>query len=105
MRRILIDHARGNQAEMRGGGIVHVPLSEELSWVDVGSPELLDLDRVLDELGAIDPHKVQLVELRYFLGIDRGRGTKLLHTRVSKTGRVDMTLRGFRFRWRKSKRT
>lgn len=64
MRRILIDHARGNQAEMRGGGIVHVPLSEELSWVDVGSPELLDLDRVLDELGAIDPHKVQLVELR-----------------------------------------
>jgi len=68
MRRILIDHARGNQAEMRGGGIVHVPLSEELSWVEVGSPELLDLDRVLDELGAIDPHKVQLVELRYFLG-------------------------------------
>ena len=50
MRRILIDHARGNQAEMRGGGIVHVPLSEELSWVEVGSAELLELDRALDEL-------------------------------------------------------
>jgi RNA polymerase sigma factor (TIGR02999 family) len=68
MRRILIDHARGNQAEIRGGGSVHVPLSEELSWVGVGSPELLELNRALDELGAIDPHKVQLVELRYFLG-------------------------------------
>lgn len=68
MRRILIDHARANQAEMRGGGSIHVPLSEEISWVDVGSAELLELNRALDELGAIDPRKVQLVELRYFLG-------------------------------------
>jgi hypothetical protein len=34
-------------------------------------------------------------ELRYFLGIDRGRDTKLLHTRVSETGRVDMALKRF----------
>jgi RNA polymerase sigma factor (TIGR02999 family) len=68
MRMILIDHARSNQAQMRGGGSVHVPLSEELSWVEVGSDELLELNRALDELNAIDPYKVQLVELRYFLG-------------------------------------
>lgn len=68
MRMILIDHARGNQTQMRGGGSVHVPLSDDLLWVDVGSAELLDLNRALDELGPIDPHKVQLVELRYFLG-------------------------------------
>lgn len=68
MRMILIDHARGNQAQMRGGGSIHVPLSEELSWVEVGSDELLELNRALDELNAIDPYKVQLVELRYFLG-------------------------------------
>jgi RNA polymerase sigma factor (TIGR02999 family) len=68
MRMILIDHARSNQAQMRGGGTVHVPLSEELSWVEVGSDELLELNRALDELNAIDPYKVQLVELRYFLG-------------------------------------
>jgi len=47
---------------------VHVPLSDDLSWVDVGSAELLDLNRALDELGPIDSYKVQLVELRYFLG-------------------------------------
>jgi len=68
MRLILIDHARGNQAQMRGGGSIHVPLSDDLPWVDVGSDDLLELDRALNELNAIDPNKVRLVELRYFLG-------------------------------------
>lgn len=68
MRMILIDHARGNQAQMRGGGSIHVPLSDDLPWVDVGSDDMLELNRALDELSALDPHKVQLVELRYFLG-------------------------------------
>ncbi len=68
MRMILIDHARENQAKMRGGGCDRVPLSDDLVWVDIGSPELLDLNQALDELGALDAYKVQLVELRYFLG-------------------------------------
>ena len=68
MRMILIDHARGNQTQMRGGGMERVPLSDDLPWVDIGSPELLDLNRALEELGNLDAHKVQLVELRYFLG-------------------------------------
>jgi RNA polymerase sigma factor (TIGR02999 family) len=68
MRMILIDHARGNQAQMRGGGSQRVPLSDDLPWVDIGSSELLDLNRALDELGALDSYKAQLVELRYFLG-------------------------------------
>lgn len=68
MRMILIDHARENQAQSRGGGLERIPLSDDLSWIDIDSPELLDLNRALDELAALDPHKVQLVELRYFLG-------------------------------------
>src|SRR5580704_5241093 len=68
MRMILIDHARENQAQMRGGDAERVPLSDDLAWVNIDSPELLDLNRALDELGALDPRKVQLVELRYFLG-------------------------------------
>lgn len=68
MRMILIDHARENQAQRRGGGNQRVPLSAELSWVDIGSSELLDLNRALDELGELDAYKAQLVELRYFLG-------------------------------------
>jgi RNA polymerase sigma factor (TIGR02999 family) len=68
MRMILIDHARESQTQMRGGGMERVPLSDDLSWVNIDSPELLDLNRALDELGALDAEKVQLVELRYFLG-------------------------------------
>ena len=68
MRLILIDHARENQAQMRGGNAERVPLSDDLAWVNIDSPELLDLNRALDELSALDAEKVQLVELRYFLG-------------------------------------
>lgn len=68
MRMILIDHARGNQTQMRGGGVQRVPLSDDLPWIDIGSPELLDLNRALDELSTLDSYKTQLVELRYFLG-------------------------------------
>jgi RNA polymerase sigma factor (TIGR02999 family) len=68
MRMILIDHARSNLAQSRGSGITPVPLHEALAWVEIGSPELIELDQALEELQAIDPSKVRLVEMRYFLG-------------------------------------
>jgi len=68
MRMILIDHAREMRAQIRGGDRTRVPLNDDLAWVNVDSSEMLDLNRALDELGALDASKVQLVELRYFLG-------------------------------------
>jgi RNA polymerase sigma factor (TIGR02999 family) len=68
MRMILIDHARENLAQIRGGGRERIPLSDDLPWVELGSAELLDLNRALDELGELDTYRVKLVELRYFLG-------------------------------------
>jgi RNA polymerase sigma factor (TIGR02999 family) len=68
MRLILIDHARESLTQMRGGGYERIPLSDDLTWVNIGSPELLDLNVALDELSELDVRKVQLVELRYFLG-------------------------------------
>jgi RNA polymerase sigma factor (TIGR02999 family) len=68
MRMILIDHARENQIKMRGGHSRCVPLNEEILWVKIDSPELLDLNRALEELGTLDAEKVKMVELRYFLG-------------------------------------
>ena len=90
MRMILIDHARETQTQMRGGGMERVPLSEDLSWVNIDSPELLDLNRALDELGALDEDKVQLVELRYFLGCTAEETASLMQ--VSKAT-VDRELR------------
>lgn len=68
MRMILIDHARENQAKRRGGDQERVPFSDELAWISIGSAELLDLNWALDELAELDSKKVELVELRYFLG-------------------------------------
>jgi RNA polymerase sigma factor (TIGR02999 family) len=68
MRMILIDHARANQAQSRGSGLAPVPLHEALAWVEIGSPELIELDQALEELQSLDPSKVRLVEMRYFLG-------------------------------------
>jgi RNA polymerase sigma factor (TIGR02999 family) len=90
MRMILIDHARQSQAQMRGGGYDRVPLSDDLVWVNIGSPELLDLNQALDELATLDTYKVQLVELRYFLGCTAEETASLLQ--VSKAT-VDRDLR------------
>jgi RNA polymerase sigma factor (TIGR02999 family) len=68
MRMILIDHARGTQAQRRGGTAEHVPLNEDMAWVGIGSVEMIELNRALDALAQVDPEKVQMVELRYFLG-------------------------------------
>jgi RNA polymerase sigma factor (TIGR02999 family) len=67
MRLILIDHARENRAKKRTSEH-NAPLSEDLLWIHLDSPELLDMNRALEELGAADPAKVQIVELRCFLG-------------------------------------
>jgi RNA polymerase sigma factor (TIGR02999 family) len=90
MRLILIDHARETQAQMRGGGHERVPLSDDLAWIDVGSAEMLDLNLALDELGALDAGKVQMVELRYFLGCTAEETASLMQ--VSKAT-VDRELR------------
>ena len=90
MRLILIDHARESQAQSRGGGHERVPLSDDLAWVNIGSAEMLDLNRALDELAALDPEKVQMVELRYFLGCTAEETAALMQ--VSKAT-VDRELR------------
>ena len=68
MRRILIDNARLNLAARRGARAEHVPLDEDIAWIGVGSAEMLELNQGLEALSHIDALKVQLVELRYFLG-------------------------------------
>lgn len=68
MRRILVDYARKDLSKKRGEGATRVQLAPELAWVDAASPELLDLDRALSELEEIDPEKVRVVEIRFFLG-------------------------------------
>jgi RNA polymerase sigma factor (TIGR02999 family) len=69
MRRIMVDHARERHALKRGGGALKVTLDEAALVTEARSEELLALDDALEELGAQDPRKSQIVELRYFGGL------------------------------------
>ncbi len=70
MRRILVDHARRRLTEKRGGGLDPVPLDTALQIGGRPMEELLDVDRTLEELAAIDPNRAQIVEFRYFGGLE-----------------------------------
>jgi RNA polymerase sigma factor (TIGR02999 family) len=68
LRRILIDQARLRVAQKREGSQRRVPMSDDLSWIDVRGQDMLDLDRALEELEQVDADKVRLMELRYLMG-------------------------------------
>lgn len=70
MRRILVDHARRNLYAKRGGGAQRISFDEvALVAVDRAS-EFVLLDEALKSLAEIDERRSQVVELRYFGGLD-----------------------------------
>lgn len=70
MRRVLIDHARRHVAEKRGGAGVRIDLNENIAAVEnTESGRMLDLDRALTRLAALDARQARVVELRFFAGL------------------------------------
>jgi len=70
MRRILIDHARRHAYAKRGGGAQQVSLDEAAAVTPDQSGELIRLDEALKSLAEMDPRRSQVVELRYFGGLN-----------------------------------
>jgi len=70
MRRILIDHARRHAYAKRGGGAQQVSLEEVAAVVPGQGRELVRLDEALKSLAERDPRRSQVVELRYFGGLN-----------------------------------
>jgi RNA polymerase sigma-70 factor, ECF subfamily len=68
MRRILVDLARARQYQKRGGGVIQVPLTEELSAPNKADT-LVALDDALSALAAFDERRSRVVELRFFGGL------------------------------------
>jgi RNA polymerase sigma factor (TIGR02999 family) len=70
MRSVIIDFVRQKQSERRGGDHSHVPLDSEIAdSVAKCEDEVIRISEVLDELAAVDPRAVQVVEMRYFAGM------------------------------------
>jgi RNA polymerase sigma-70 factor (ECF subfamily) len=70
MRRILVSYARSNRAQKRGGGAFKVELDEAAIVSPEQSKEFVDLHEALERLGRLDSRKAQVVELKYFGGLD-----------------------------------
>jgi RNA polymerase sigma-70 factor (ECF subfamily) len=69
MRRVLVDHGRKRGYRKRGAGVRHVALSDDLCVTPAHDVDILDLDRALENLAALDQRKSQIVELRFFGGL------------------------------------
>ena len=69
MRQILIDEARKQLSLKRGGGQIHMSLSEELTISAERDGHLAALDEALEKLALAKPERAQLVELRFFGGM------------------------------------
>lgn len=70
MRRILIDHARRHAYAKRGGGAKQVSLDEVAMVAKEAGSDLVRLDEALKILAKMDPRRSNVVELRYFGGLN-----------------------------------
>jgi len=69
LRHILVDYARANRRQKRGGGGEKIPLDEAVLIGPEISSEILDLDDALKLLAAQDPRKSEIVQLIFFGGL------------------------------------
>lgn len=70
MRRILITHAQSHAYAKRGGGTLKVSLDEAAVLSPARAGELIALDDALKGLAVIDVRRSQVVELRFFGGLN-----------------------------------
>jgi len=79
MRQVLVDRARAQQREKRGGGAwQRVDFVEALALPIDADTDLPALDEALKALSRLDPRVAQIVELRYFAGLEVGEVAVLL---------------------------
>jgi RNA polymerase sigma-70 factor, ECF subfamily len=79
MRRVLVDLARARAARKRGARATHVPLESDVAAAEPPLVDLIALDTALEALAAVDPRKVQVVELRFFGGLTVAETAQVLN--------------------------
>jgi RNA polymerase sigma factor (TIGR02999 family) len=98
MRRILVDYARAQQREKRGGGTAQVSLSEA-NGVPLGSAgDFVALDEALAALEKLSPRQSRTVELRFFGGLSLEEAAEALGVSVGTVRRDWELARAWLFR-------
>ena len=70
MRRILVDHARAHNAAKRGGLEQKLSLDEARDLPTKNAVEIIALDGALENFARTYPRKSEVVELKFFGGLD-----------------------------------
>jgi RNA polymerase sigma factor (TIGR02999 family) len=79
MRQVLVDAARRRNAEKRGAGAALVTFEESLDQGPEGSADdVLALHEALDDLARVSPRQAQMVECRFFGGLEVSEIAELL---------------------------
>lgn len=78
MRQVLVDHARAQQAEKRGGSVCTLALDEALHVAERDNVGVLLLDDALKELARLDERQSRIVELRFFTGLSIEETSELM---------------------------
>jgi RNA polymerase sigma factor (TIGR02999 family) len=78
MRDILVEQARRKAGPKRGGGRRRVELTEHTATYETAPDEILGLYEALAELEKEDPIKAQIVDLRYFAGMNADEAAQVL---------------------------
>jgi RNA polymerase sigma factor (TIGR02999 family) len=68
MRGLIIDYARGRQAQKRGGLFEITSMNTDIVEGIADGEELSRISEALDELATVDPRLAQVVDLKFFCG-------------------------------------
>jgi len=71
MRQVLVNHAKAQQRLKRGGGASKVDLDTAALISPEQTKTVLDVDEALERLAQLDSRKAQVVELKYFGGLNQ----------------------------------
>jgi RNA polymerase sigma factor (TIGR02999 family) len=91
MRRVLVDVARTRDRAKRGGGQVHVSLSEAADVSAGPNVDLVALDEALKTLETLNARQSRVIELRFFGGLSLEEAAHVLDVSVG-TVRRDWSL-------------
>jgi RNA polymerase sigma factor (TIGR02999 family) len=75
MRQVLVDRARAQGAQKRGGGVAAVTLMDGHRPIEVDPVAMLALDKAIESL---EPRQRQVVEARYFAGLEESEIARVL---------------------------